>query len=67
MSHRGNHRLNHVIHILAICQTEQIVSDGRIYFEKKVTEGKTKWEAIRSLKRHVVNAVFRQLVVDATK
>jgi hypothetical protein len=30
-----------------------------------VAEGKTKREALRSLKRHVSNAIYRQLVLDA--
>jgi transposase len=53
--------------MVAICQVCQTESVGRIYFEKKVAEGKTKREAIRSLKRHVANAVYRQLLVDAAK
>ena len=53
--------------MVAICQIRQTNSDGRAYFEKKVDEGKTKREAIRSLKRHVANAVYRQLLVDASK
>ena len=67
LSRRGNRQLNHAIHMVAICQIRQTDSEGRIYFEKKVAEGKTKREAIRSLKRHVCNAVYRQLLVDATK
>ena len=67
LSRRGNRQLNHAIHMVAICQIRQTDSEGRIYFEKKVAEGKTKREAIRSLKRHVANAVYRQLLVDATK
>jgi hypothetical protein len=31
---------------------------------RKVAEGKTKKEAIRSLKRHISNAVYRQLLLD---
>ena len=46
--------------MVAICQIRQTNSEGRIYFEKKVAEGKTKREAVRSLKRHVANAVYRQ-------
>jgi hypothetical protein len=53
--------------MVAICQIRQTDSEGRIYFEKKVAEGKTKREAIRSLKRHVANSVYRQLLADATK
>ena len=53
--------------MVAICQIRQKESEGRIYFEKKVAEGKTKREAIRSLKRQVSNAVYRQLLIDAQK
>jgi hypothetical protein len=42
----------------------QKASEGRVYFERKVAEGKTKREAIRSLKRHVSNPVYRQLLLD---
>jgi len=38
---------------------------GRAHFERKVAEGKTKKEAVRSLKRQVSNAVYRQLLLDA--
>jgi transposase len=67
LSRRGNRQLNHAIHMVAICQIRQTNSEGRAYFERKVAEGKTKREAIRSLKRHVANAVYRQLLVDAHK
>jgi hypothetical protein len=40
-------------------------TEGRIYFERKVAEGKTKKEALRSLKRQISNAVYRQLLLDA--
>ncbi len=64
---RGNRKLNHAIHMAVICQLRQPHSDGRAYFDRKVAEGKTKKEAIRSLKRHVSNAVYRQLVADAQR
>ena len=67
LSRRGNRQLNHAIHMVAICQIRQTNSEGRAYFERKVAEGKTKREAIRSLKRHVANAVYRQLLVDTNK
>jgi len=67
LSRRGNRQLNHAIHMVAICQIRQTNSEGRAYFERKVAEGKTKREAIRSLKRHVANAVYRQLLIDANK
>ena len=65
LSRRGNRRLNHAIHMAAICQIRQSGSEGRAYFERKVAEGKTKKEAVRSLKRQVSNAVYRQLLLDA--
>ena len=40
-------------------------SDGRAYFDRKVAEGKTKKEALRSLKRRISDAVYRQLLLDA--
>jgi transposase len=67
VSQRGNRRLNHAVHLAAICQIRQPSSEGRVYFERKVAEGKTKKDAIRSLKRHLSNAVYRQLVTDAAR
>jgi transposase len=64
VSQRGNRRLNHALHLAAICQIRQPHSDGRTYFERKLAEGRTKKDAIRSLKRHISNAVYRKLVED---
>ena len=49
LSLRGHRRLNNAIHMVAICQIRQPHSQGRAYFERKVAEGKTKREALRSL------------------
>jgi transposase len=67
VSQRGNRRLNHALHLAAICQIRQPHSEGRAYFERKLAEGKTKKEAVRSLKRHISNAVYRQHVTDAER
>ena len=67
LSLRGHRRLNNAIHMVAICQIRQPHSQGRTYFDRKVAEGKTKREALRSLKRHVSNALFRQLVIDSQR
>ena len=61
----GNRQLNHAIHMVAICRIRQTGSEGRAYSEKKIAEGKTKKEAIRSLKRQISNTVHRHLVLDA--
>jgi transposase len=50
---------------LAVTQICNPGTEGRIYFERKVAEGKTKKEALRSLKRQFSNAVYRQLLLDA--
>ncbi|MGA8723934.1 MAG: hypothetical protein WB565_02735, partial [Acidimicrobiales bacterium] len=54
-------------HMVAICQIRQSHSEGCAYFERKVYEGKTKKEAIRSLKRQISNTVYRQLVLDSQR
>lgn len=67
LSQRGNRRLNHALHLAAICQIRQPHSEGRAYFDRKIAEGKTKKEAVRALKRQVSNAVYRQLLIDADR
>jgi transposase len=67
LSQRGNRKLNHALHMAAICQLRQPHSEGRAYVDRKVADGKTKKEAIRSLKRQLSNAVYRQLVADARR
>jgi hypothetical protein len=37
---------------------------GRVYYDKKLAEGKSKKEALRALKRHISDAVYRRLVAD---
>jgi transposase len=67
LSRRGNRTLNAAIHMVAVTQLRHRHSAGRIYFERKLAEGKTKKEALRALKRHISNAVYRQLVIDAAR
>jgi transposase len=65
LSRRGNRQLNHALHIAAITQIRYPHSPGRAFFDRKVTEGKTKKEAVRALKRRIADAVYRQLLADA--
>ena len=67
LSRRGNRTLNHALHMAAIVQLRQPGGAGRIYFERRVVEGKTKKEAVRALKRQLSNNVYRHLVSDATR
>jgi transposase len=63
---RGNRILNHAIHIAAVTQLRHDTI-GRVYFDKKIAEGKTPKEAIRALKRRISDAIYRALVVDAAR
>ncbi len=65
LSRRGNRQLNHAIHIAAITQIRHRHSEGRAYYDRKLAEGKTKKEAVRSLKRRISDAIYRQLLADA--
>lgn len=38
---------------------------GRAYYRRRVAEGKTTMEAMRALKRHLSDVVYRQMVLDA--
>jgi hypothetical protein len=60
-----NRRLNHAIHMAAVTQVRQPHSEGRAYYDKKLSEGKTRKEALRALKRQVSDAVFTRLRADA--
>ena len=42
-------------------------SEGRRYFERKVAEGKSNKEALRSLKRQLSNVVYSHLVIDTSR
>ena len=65
LSLRGNRRGCHAIHMAAITQIRHKHSDGRAYYDKKIAEGKTHKEALRSLKRRISNAIFACLRADA--
>ena len=67
LSQRGNRKLNHALHMAAVCQLRHPHSEGRAYFDRKVKDGKTNKEAIRALKRQISNAVYRQLLADARR
>ena len=65
LSRRGNRRLNHAIHMAAITQIRHKHSQGRAYYERKLTEGKTHKEALRCLKRRISDAIYTALAADA--
>jgi transposase len=53
---RANRKLNHAIHIAAICQL-RYPSQGRTYYDRRTAEGKTPEEAIQALKRQISDRV----------
>jgi transposase len=65
LSLRGNRRVNHGIHMAAVTQIRHKHSQGRAYYEKKISEGKTHKEALRSLKRRISDAIYAALAADA--
>jgi transposase len=67
LSRRGNRRLNHALHIVAITQLRYGHSPGRCYYDRKLAEGKTPREAVRSLKRRLSDVIWRHLVADARR
>jgi transposase len=63
--HRGGDRqLNRAIHIIAmsLARTDPTT---RVYLERKHSEGKTKLEAIRCLKRHLARRIWRMLTAPS--
>ena len=67
LSRRGNRRINHAAHMTAVTQIRYPHSEGRVYFDKKVAEGKTGKEALRALKRQVSDAFYKHLKADAAR
>jgi hypothetical protein len=65
LSLRGNRRVNHAIHMAAVTQIRHKHSQGRACYDKKISEGKTHKEALRSLKRRISDAIYAALVADA--
>jgi transposase len=59
----GNRRLNHTLHIIAICQVRN-PCEGQAYYRRKRAAGKTPLEALRCLKRRLSDVLYRQLLVD---
>jgi transposase len=54
------------MHIAAITQIRND-TPGRAYSLRKIEEGKTAKEAVRALKRKISDAVWRQLLLDASR
>jgi transposase len=64
LSLAGNRKLNYALHMVAVCQARSDARGGA-YYRKKMTEGKSRKEALRCLKRRISDAVFRSLMADS--
>ena len=62
----GNRRLNHAIHIAALGQISHD-TPGRAYYLAKQTDGKSRKEAMRCLKRRISDAVYQRLRADSDR
>jgi transposase len=64
LSRTGNRQLNAAIHRIAITQI-RCHDDARGYLERRMSNGNTKTEALRALKRRLSDVVYRALIADA--
>ncbi len=57
----GNRQLNRLLHVIALVQVRTPGHDGRRYYERKRSEGKTHKAAFRALKRQLSTVVYYRL------
>ena len=63
----GNRQLNQALYTAAITQISRPGSEGHRYYQHQLTRGKTPKEAIRNLKRHISNRVYKHLQQTTTQ
>ena len=56
----GDRQANNAIHTIAIIRAKH-QPETRAYLERRIREGKTKREALRSLKRHISRELYHRL------
>jgi hypothetical protein len=55
-----------ILHIMAIVQL-RYDTPGRAYYRRRHAEGKTTMEALRALKRHLSDVIYKQMLRDADR
>jgi transposase len=60
LNRRGNRRLNHTIHIIAVTQA-RMHPPAIAFVERKQAEGMSTREALRCLKRHIARTIFKTM------
>jgi len=66
LSRAGNRRINRVLYIMAVVQLRHD-TPGRAYYRRRLAEGKTPMEALRALKRHLSDVVYKRMIHDAKR
>jgi transposase len=61
LSRGGDRQANNAIHTIAMSRSVNH-AESRAYLEHKIGQGKTRREAMRSLKRHVSRRLYRRLI-----
>ncbi len=64
LSRQGDRKLNNALHTIALTQVRMPASRGRIYYDRKIAEGKTHNEAMRCLKRRLADHVWHVMITD---
>jgi transposase len=59
----GNRQLNVALHRIAVTQM-RLEGAGKTYVAKRLSQGNTKTEAIRALRRRISDEVYRRLWQD---
>ena len=62
----GNRQINRAIHTAALTQIARTDSEGRRYYQKLITRGKTHREALRVLKRRISDRIWTHLQPSKT-
>ena len=60
----GNRQINAALHRIAVTQLRGVGNIGREYVERRMSNGDTKTEALRLLRRRLSDEVFRRLLND---
>ena len=66
LSRAGNRQINRVVHIMATVQLRN-ATEGRAYYDRRKTDGKTSMEAMRALKRRLSNIVYKTMLDDTVR
>jgi hypothetical protein len=62
----ANRKLNYAIHFVAVTRC-RLDPETKAFMARKQAEGKTKKEALRCLKRHLANGIYRAMVADSRR